>query len=246
MTHSAEECSSLTFRSDLLDNTERCAYIEQVNHEKHSNRVLVTARITYRKPFSVGQAATICRVSKKTVLNWIYDGALKAFTTYGGHYRIWPVNLRRLLDTAGMDIPFEFIDDTSTHILIIDDERPYAQMLKSVIAAELPSTEISTTDDGFEGLLLIGETKPQLVILDLKMPKIDGFEVLELLRKRKVDHDMKVLVVSGYLNEETRERLTKTCADAVLDKLADISLLVKTVAALVRSEVGALQEETAV
>jgi DNA-binding response OmpR family regulator len=144
-----------------------------------------------------------------------------------------------------MDIPFEFIDETSTHILIIDDERPYAQMLKSVITAELPNTEITTTDDGFEGLLLIGEMKPQLVILDLKMRKLDGFEVLELLRKRKTDHDMKILVISDYLNEETRERLAKTAADAVLDKLADISLLVKTITALVRAEAVPVYEELA-
>ena len=203
----------------------------------------MSSNVTYKKPLSVGQVAAICRVSKKTVLNWIYEGALKAFTTYGGHYRVWPVNLKKFLSTAGMDIPFDFVDETATHILIIDDERPYAQMLKSVISAELPNTEITTTEDGFEGLLLIGETKPQLVILDLKMPKIDGFEVLELLRKRKTETDMRILVISGYLNEETKERLANTCADAVLDKLADIALLVKTISALVRAEAVPIQEE---
>lgn len=205
----------------------------------------MSSSATYKKPLGVGQVAAICRVSKKTVLNWIYEGALKAFTTYGGHYRVWPVNLKKFLDTAGMDIPFEFVDDTSTHILIIDDERPYSQMLKSVISAELPNVEITTTDDGFEGLLLIGEMKPQLVILDLKMPKIDGMGVLELLRKRKTDHDMKILVISGYLDDETRELLSKTPADAMLDKLSDISHVVKTVAALIRSESVEYQEEVA-
>ncbi len=205
----------------------------------------MSSSVTYKKPLGVGQVAAICRVSKKTVLNWIYEGALKAFTTYGGHYRVWPVNLKKFLDTAGMDIPFEFVDDTSTHILIIDDERTYAQMLKSVISAELPHVEITTTDDGFEGLLLIGEIKPQLVILDLKMPKIDGMGVLELLRKRKIDHDMKILVISGYLDDETRELLAKTPADAALDKQSDISLVVKTVGALIRSESIEYQEEVA-
>ncbi len=203
----------------------------------------MSSNVTYKKPLGVGQVATVCTVSKKTVLNWIYEGALKAFTTYGGHYRIWPVNLKKFLDSSGMDIPFEYVDETATHVLIIDDEKPYAQMLKSVISAELPSVEITTTDDGFEGLLLIGEMKPRLVILDVKMPKIDGFQVLELLKSRKAEHDMKILVVSGFLNPETKEQLAKTCADAVLDKLSDISLLVKTVAALIRSDVGALQEE---
>lgn len=180
--------------------------------------------------------ATICRVSKKTVLNWIYEGALKAFTTYGGHYRVWPVNLKKFLASAGMDIPFDFVDETATHILIINDERSYAQMLKSVISAELTNAEIITTDDGLEGLLLLGEIKPHLVILDLKMRKLDGFEVLELLRKRKSDYDLKILVISEFTNDETRERVSQSPADAVLDKHADISHLVRTVVALVRSE----------
>jgi two-component system, OmpR family, response regulator len=193
--------------------------------------------MTYKKPLSVGQVAEICRVSKKTVLNWIYDGALKAFTTYGGHYRVWPANVKKFLDSAGMDIPFDYVDDLTTHILIIDDDNDYTQMLKSAINAELPTVEVVTTDDGYEGLMLIGDIKPQLVILDIKMPKVDGFQVLELLRNRKNEHqDMKVLVISGYLDAETKQQLSKTIADYSIDKLTDITILIKTIMAIVRSE----------
>jgi DNA-binding NarL/FixJ family response regulator len=96
--------------------------------------------------------------------------------------------------------------------------------------------EVVTTDDGYEGLLLIGELKPQLVVLDIKMPKVDGFQVLELLKNRKNDHDMKVLVVSGYLDAETRQQLSKTIADYAMDKLSDINVLVRTISAIVKSE----------
>jgi len=190
----------------------------------------------YKKPLSVGQVAEICRVSKKTVLNWIYDGALKAFTTYGGHYRIWPANVKRFLDAAGMDIPFDFVDDRTTHILIIDDDQAYSQMLRDAILAEIASVEVVTTDDGYEGLMLIGEIRPQLVILDIKMPKLDGFQVLELLKTRKTEHDMKVLVVSGYLDKSTKEQISKTIAEGAVDKLTDTSTLLKTIGAMLRSE----------
>jgi len=193
-------------------------------------------QMTYRKPLSVGQIAEICRVSKKTVLNWIYDGALKAFTTYGGHYRVWPANIKKFLDETRMDIPFDYVDERTTHVLIIDDENDYSQMLKNAIVAELPGIEVTTTDDGYEGLMLIGEIKPQLVILDIKMPKIDGFQVLELLKARKADHETKVVVVSGYLDEKTKAQLSKTVADHALDKLSDINTLVKTIVSLIRSE----------
>ncbi len=191
---------------------------------------------TYKKPLSVGQVAEICRVSKKTVLNWIYDGGMKAFTTYGGHYRIWPANVKKFLDTTGMDIPFDFVDDRTTHILIIDDDQDFSNILKSAIIAELPDVEVSTTDDGYEGLMMIGELKPQLVILDIKMPKIDGFQVLELLKTRKLEQDVKVLVITGYLDPETKQQLSKTVADHMMDKLTDINTMIKTIAAYVRSE----------
>ncbi len=192
--------------------------------------------ITYKKPLSVGQVAEICRVSKKTVLNWIYDGGLKAFTTYGGHYRVWPANIKKFLDTTGMDIPFDFVDERTTNILIIDDDVDYTKMLASAIKTELPTVEINSTDDGYEGLLMIGEIKPQLVILDLRMPKVDGLQVLELLKSRKTDHVMKVLVVSAYLDEKTKRQLRATVADYALDKLSDINVLIRTVSALIREE----------
>jgi two-component system OmpR family response regulator len=192
--------------------------------------------MTFKKPLSVGQVAEICRVSKKTVLNWIYDGGLKAFTTYGGHYRIWPANVKKFLASTGMDIPFDYVDDRTTHILIIDDDIDFSNILRSAIVAELPEVEVATTDDGYEGLMLIGELKPQLVILDIKMPKLDGFQVLEMLRGRKAEHELKVLVVTGYLDPETRQQLSKTIADHWIDKLSDITTMIKTIAAYVRSE----------
>ena len=200
--------------------------------------------ITHKKPLSVGQVAEVCRVSKKTVLNWIYDGGLKAFTTYGGHYRVWPANVKKFLDTTGMDIPFDFVDERTTNILIIDDDLDYTKMLTSAIKSELPSVEINSTDDGYEGLLMIGEIKPQLVILDLRMPKVDGDQVLELLKGRKAEHPMKVLVVSAYLDEKTKKRLRTTVADYALDKLSDINVLIKTISALIREEKPVFLGET--
>lgn len=195
----------------------------------------------YKKPLAVGQVAKICCVSKKTVLNWIYNGALKAFTTHGGHYRVWPVNIKKFLDSSGMDIPFEYVDDTSQRILIIDDERPFIQMMKSVISAELPDVDVSATEDGYEGLLLIGELKPQLLVLDIKMPKVDGFQVLELLRSRKIEHDMRILVISGYLDDETLGKLPRDVVDVVLEKSTEIKVLIDTIAGLVRGEVSSVQ-----
>ena len=135
-----------------------------------------------------------------------------------------------------MDIPFDYVDDRTTQILIIDDDPTFSNILKSAVTAELPDVDVTTTDDGYEGLMLIGELRPQLVILDIKMPKLDGFQVLELLKHRRAEHEMKVLVITGFLDQETREQLSKTIADHWMDKLSDISVMIKTIASYVRSE----------
>lgn len=172
----------------------------------------------YRKPLNVGLVAKICRVSKKTVLNWIYKDALKAHTTYGGHYRVWPAELKKFLVKAGMDVPFQYVDDRQTTFLIVDDDPSYTMLLKEAICSKFPNADVIKTDDGYEALLLIGERKPRVVILDLKMPKLDGFQVLELLRSRKKDNSMKVIVLSAYLDAETRLRIDRTVADDVWEK----------------------------
>ncbi len=187
-----------------------------VEYRQSANGLKYTT--VYRKPMSVGIVAKICRVSKKTVLNWIYRDAIKAFTTFGGHYRVWPGDLKKFLTRAGIDVPFVFVDDRQTTFLIVDDDPAYTLLLKEAILAHFSNADVITTDDGYEALLLIGERKPHIVMLDLKMPKVDGFEVLELLRPRKKQGTMKVVVISGYLDHETRERLKSTVADNVWEK----------------------------
>ncbi|MBI1803967.1 MAG: response regulator [Ignavibacteriae bacterium] len=172
----------------------------------------------YRKPMSVGLVAKICRISKKTVLNWIYRDALKAYTTYGGHYRIWPGDLKKFIVKAGIDVPFQFVDDRQTVFLIVDDDPAYTLLLKEAVLSHFANADVIATDDGYEALLLMGERKPHVVMLDLKMPKVDGFQVLELLRARRKDNTMKVIVLSAYLDSETRARLKTSVADGIWEK----------------------------
>jgi len=196
--------------------------------EYRSNLNGLKSSTVYRKPLNVGLVAKICRVSKKTVLNWIYRDAIKAFTTYGGHYRVWPADLKKFLISSGMDVPFNFVDDRQTTFLIVDDDLPYTVLMKEAICSHFDNANVITTDDGYEALLLMGERRPQVVLLDLKMPKVDGFEVLELLRSRKKDNKLKVVVMSAYLDDETRERLRATVADDIWEKGKSIDEILRS------------------
>jgi excisionase family DNA binding protein len=201
-----------------------------------------SAETTYKKPLSVGQVAEICKVSNKTVLNWIYNGALKAFTTYGGHYRLWPSNVRKFLEETRMDVPFEFTEMQSRHILIIDNDALYSGALRDAMITALPGIEVTATDDGYEGLLLIGEIQPELVVLDINLPGINGLRLLNVLRARKRDRDLKVLVVSRLMDRET-QALLSSAADLFIEKGSDVSGLLKKIAAFVKVDAVHEHEE---
>ena len=188
--------------------------------------------MVYREPLTVGQASRVCNVCRRTVLNWINAGALKAFTTHGGHYRIWPANLRKFLDESGMDIPFVSLDVRSTHVLIIDDNSSFSKMLGHLMTEEFPGIEVSITESVPQGLVLIGELQPRLLILNLDLPELTGLEILTLMRSRKERHPMHVMGLSACLDAETKRQALTLGADCAMNKVSDINLILQAIAGL--------------
>lgn len=188
------------------------------------------------KPLGVGQAAQICRVTTRTINNWIRSGKLKAYATPGGHFRIWPSDLRTFLKAHNMDINFDFRGEHPKRILVIDDDESYAEMLREVLRDKIRDSEVKLSHDGYEALILVGEFKPELVLLDLMMPGIDGFKVLELIAGRKADYPLKVLVLSGNLSAAAIDRLKRSRADHWLAKPVSVAELVHSVLNLLSNE----------
>src|ERR1041385_6565302 len=182
----------------------------------------------YQKPLSVGQAAKVCNVSKKSVLNWIYKDALKAFTTCGGHHRIWPAELNKLLEKSGMEIPFNYVDERRPKFLILDDDADRTTRLKKAVYAEFPSAEIFCTENGYEALLLIGERKPSVVFIDLHISTADGSKILDLLKKGKKYEEMEIIVLPNSLDHIVRGRLDWAMADKVPGKLFDFKETIRS------------------
>lgn len=196
---------------------------------------MLAEEISISKPLGVGRAAQICRVTSRTINNWIRAGKLKAYSTPGGHFRIWPSDLRKFLKAHSMDINFDSGGEHPRKLLIIDNDEAYAGMIREVLRDKIQNCEITMSHDGYEALILIGEIAPELVVLDLMMPGIDGFKVLELFADRKVDHHLKVLVLSGNLSAAAIERLKRSRADQWLAKPVSAAELVHSVVNLLSS-----------
>lgn len=78
-------------------------------------------------------------------------------------------------------------------VLIVDDEAPARALLREYLGAQAGVEVVSECANGFEAVRAIGELAPDLVLLDVQMPKLDGFEVLELL-----EHRPAVVFVTAY------------------------------------------------
>ena len=193
--------------------------------------------MVHRKPLSVGQVAEILHVSNKSILNWIHAEALKAFTTFGGHYRIWPADLKCFLITTKMRVPFEYVDERQPTILIIDDDEKYSESLQSTLCREMTNTNVIASRDGYEGILMIGEHHPHLLILALGTLNEGNHHILELLKNRKEKNGMKIMLLCDQLESSMRLRYRNSIVDCTVEKHSGIKEVLSSVSQLITTEV---------
>ncbi|MFC1617605.1 response regulator transcription factor [Candidatus Margulisiibacteriota bacterium] len=112
-------------------------------------------------------------------------------------------------------------------ILVVEDELQHQEIIKMVL--EEANYEIIFASDGQEALEKARQEKPDLMLLDLMIPKIDGYKVCQML---KFDEDYKnipIIILSAKNEEEDKELAKKTGADGYITKPFDFSFLVKKV-----------------
>lgn len=141
------------------------------------------------------QIAALIGVSERTVANWIDRGHLDAFRTPGGHRRVSPPSLRRFLTARNIPVPEDLNDEV--RILIVEDDPMVAETLKGLLVAGDAGYEVAAIGDGVTALIHIGDRKPQVVILDILMPGMDGLEVCRKIRENPEVRDVQVIFVTG-------------------------------------------------
>ncbi|MBI5805369.1 response regulator [candidate division TA06 bacterium] len=168
-----------------------------------------------QKTFTTFAIAKMLGVYPSTIANWVDSGKLKAFSTPGGHRRVLPGDLKTFLKLHDMPFPAGLTPE-EIKILVVDDDPSILELVTGFLKSVKKGYKVFTAVDGFEAGRLLGQHDPHLVILDLKLPGIDGFEVC---RQIKEQHSRtRVLAITGYDNEENRQRIMKAGADAYLGK----------------------------
>lgn len=173
--------------------------------------------------YSTTEAAALLDVAVRTVQLWVERGVLNAWKTPGGHRRIEAASVQRLIDARRR------VTSADCRILIVEDQPEHAEFLKLFVQAVVPRASIQIARNGLAAMLCIGREPPNLVLLDLMMPQMDGFEMLrELAVDRALQH-MRIIVVSSMDDEDIRRRggLPASVA-AVLRKPIEFEVLRRT------------------
>jgi len=176
--------------------------------------------------YTVGQAAKYCAVSRKTLFRRVKSGEIKASRTPGGHYRILKKDLESYVLEKGM-YPLANNLSLSKKILIVDDDPLIQKLLTKILQAHKYETEMAV--DGFEAGAKVFKFKPGLVILDLIMPGMDGFEVCRRIKEDPDTSHIKILALTGYDTKENREKIMKAGADGYMAKPVERDVLLRHV-----------------
>jgi excisionase family DNA binding protein len=182
--------------------------------------------------FTVFQASKYCNVSPKTIINWIEAGHINAYKTVGGHRRVKKPDLEDFMRKQGIPIPQEEVVDERKRILIVDDDAIIVETIVQALEEEEYDYELISASDGFEAGLQVNHFRPHLLILDIMMPDIKGYEVCRKIKSNEETKDTKIIVLSAYLDDEKFKKMREYGADLCFSKPFPLPQLKEEVARL--------------
>jgi excisionase family DNA binding protein len=187
-----------------------------------------------RSFFTTFEISQICEVNPTTVQNWVKAKKLRAFQTPGGHRRVSRQDLVSFLKEFGMPVPADLAADPAL-IMLVDDEIDILEMLEDVMTSGNEDVEVMKAQNGVDALLKIGERKPSLLTLDIRMPGMNGDEVCQKLKSNPGTQNIKIAAISGDHELSLRKRILQAGADLFFTKPIDIEKFRKQCFELIQS-----------
>lgn len=172
--------------------------------------------------------AEYCHVTQRTVVQWINEGKLKFFRTPGKHIRVFRKDFVAFLKEYQIPVPQELAAsvtaDGKKRILIVDDDKGVVDSIFRLFRRE-DKYDLEAAYDGFEAGQKFINHKPDLVILDIRMPRVDGYKLCSAIRNSPENKGVKILVISGLIESKDKGSIIKLGADDYLAKPFDNRIL---------------------
>jgi excisionase family DNA binding protein len=175
---------------------------------------------------TLGQAAEFLGVAQSTIRKWSDSGRLTAFYTPGGHRRFRRSDLDLFLGNARRGTGPQVV-------LVVDDDDRLREYLR--VNLEMEGYEVREAASAEEGLAALDEELPDLILLDVMMPGLDGWEMLSRVRERHGRESIPVVMFSGKVDEEHAAQAEQAGAQAFIGKPFDPQQLIASTKQLLRA-----------
>ena len=154
--------------------------------------------------FSTRTAATLLKVSIRTVQNWVDTGKIKATVTVGGHRRISRKELIKHLVLINpiinnfSTIPFRNdIKNQLLRVLFVEDDYAVLRLCEIKFSEFSVPHDLFLANNAYQGMLMVGKFQPDVIFTDLNMPDIDGIQMINEILSLPGMKDTKIVVVTG-------------------------------------------------
>lgn len=191
------------------------------------------------RSYSTSEVAKRLGISTQTVQRWVDTGQLKAWKTLGGHRRVEAEGAELLFRLHGLTTNGAPRDATADpqmghnalSVLVVDDNPDDRDILVHLVEEAYPSANVAVATNGFHGLIAIGRMAPDVVISDLLMPHMNGFEMLRHLTTGCAVKPLYILAVSSNKLADLAQKGTLPHGVAFLKKPFEPDVFIKAIRA---------------
>src|SRR5437016_3000091 len=184
--------------------------------------------------FTTGEAAKICKVSQQTIIRCFDNGQLKGFRVPGSRFRRIPREaLYKFMKDNG--IPTDALESGKRKVLLVDDEPEIVEIINKALDED-GRFETRIAGNGFDAGMMVKEYRPDLIILDVMLPDINGKEVCHRVRADPSLEDVRILCISGMIEDDKIQEHKLSGADDFLHKPFDIEELIDRMCAQLEIE----------
>ena len=184
--------------------------------------------------FTTGEAAKICKVSQQTIIRCFDSGQLKGFRVPGSKFRRIPRELLYKFMKEN-NIPTDALESGKRKALIVDDDPELVELIRDVLESD-GRFEVRVANNGFDAGMMVREYHPDVMVLDVMLPDINGKEVCQRIRKETALDDVKIICISGMVEEDKIADLKLSGADDFLHKPFEIEQLIERICSLLEIE----------
>lgn len=168
-----------------------------------------------QREYSSEDAAKILHVTRTTIGTWIKEGKLKAYKLPGGRHRIPHEFMVEFMKEYS--IPMQYLDAGRRRVLLVEDDEALLRGLERAFQRD-GRYDVSTATSGFDAGYKTRHVDPHVIIMDIKLPDLDGREVCKQLRADPDFSDVKMIAISGYLSDDEIKALEVVGFDTFLAK----------------------------